>query len=61
MTDDFEIVMVDDGSPDNSLEIACAIVAQGQPRPRRRAVAQLRSPQGDDDGARSCARRPCAS
>ena len=25
ITDDFEIVMVDDGSPDNSLDIACAI------------------------------------
>ncbi len=25
ITDDYEIVMVDDGSPDNSLEIACAI------------------------------------
>jgi putative glycosyltransferase len=25
VTDDYEIVMVDDGSPDNSLEIACAI------------------------------------
>jgi putative glycosyltransferase len=25
MTDDYEIVMVDDGSPDNSLDIACAI------------------------------------
>jgi putative glycosyltransferase len=25
LTEDFEIVMVDDGSPDNSLEIACAI------------------------------------
>jgi putative glycosyltransferase len=26
LTEDFEIVMVDDGSPDNSLEIACALV-----------------------------------
>jgi putative glycosyltransferase len=26
VTDDYEIIMVDDGSPDNSLEIACAIV-----------------------------------
>ena len=25
-TDDYEIVMVDDGSPDNSLDLACAIV-----------------------------------
>ena len=25
ITDDYEIVMVDDGSPDNSLEIACTI------------------------------------
>src|SRR5687767_12600048 len=25
ITDDYEIVMVDDGSPDNSLDIACAI------------------------------------
>jgi len=25
ITDDFEIVMVDDGSPDNSLDLACAI------------------------------------
>lgn len=25
ITDDYEIVMVDDGSPDNSLEIACAL------------------------------------
>src|SRR5262245_57553682 len=25
LTEDFEIVMVDDGSPDNSLEIACAL------------------------------------
>jgi putative glycosyltransferase len=25
VTDDYEIVMVDDGSPDNSLEIACAL------------------------------------
>jgi putative glycosyltransferase len=25
ITDDYEIVMVDDGSPDNSLEVACAI------------------------------------
>ena len=27
ITDDYEIVMVDDGSPDNSLDIACAIAA----------------------------------
>src|SRR6185437_2537167 len=26
VTDDYEIIMVDDGSPDNSLEIACALV-----------------------------------
>ena len=25
ITDDYEIVMVDDGSPDNSLDLACAI------------------------------------
>src|SRR5438094_253997 len=25
ITDDYEIVMVDDGSPDNSLDIACAL------------------------------------
>jgi putative glycosyltransferase len=28
ITDDYEIVMVDDGSPDNSLDIACAIGAK---------------------------------
>jgi putative glycosyltransferase len=28
VTDDYEIVMVDDGSPDNSLDIACAIAAK---------------------------------
>jgi putative glycosyltransferase len=33
ITDDYEIVMVDDGSPDNSLEIACAI-ARGDGRVR---------------------------
>lgn len=27
ITDDYEIVMVDDGSPDNSLDIACAIAS----------------------------------
>ncbi|HEV7600827.1 MAG TPA: glycosyltransferase family 2 protein [Bradyrhizobium sp.] len=27
ITDDYEIVMVDDGSPDNSLDIACALAA----------------------------------
>jgi len=27
ITDDYEFVMVDDGSPDNSLEIACALAA----------------------------------
>ena len=26
VTDDYEIIMVDDGSPDNSLELACALV-----------------------------------
>lgn len=33
ITDDYEIVMVDDGSPDNSLEIACAI-ARNDPHVR---------------------------
>jgi putative glycosyltransferase len=28
ITDDYEIVMVDDGSPDNSLDIACALAAK---------------------------------
>jgi putative glycosyltransferase len=28
VTDDYEIVMVDDGSPDNSLDIACALAAK---------------------------------
>jgi putative glycosyltransferase len=28
ITDDYEIVMVDDGSPDNSLDIACAITVK---------------------------------
>ncbi len=28
LTDDFEIVIVDDGSPDNSLVIACALAAK---------------------------------
>jgi putative glycosyltransferase len=33
ITDDYEIVMVDDGSPDNSLDIACAI-AHNDPHAR---------------------------
>jgi putative glycosyltransferase len=33
VTDDYEIVLVDDGSPDNSLEIACAL-ARKDPRIR---------------------------
>ena len=28
VTDDYEVVMVDDGSPDNSLDIACALAAK---------------------------------
>lgn len=33
ITDDYEIVMVDDGSPDNSLELACAL-ARNDPKVR---------------------------
>jgi glycosyltransferase involved in cell wall biosynthesis len=53
IAEELELVMVNDGSPDNSLDLALAL-HRGDPRvvvvdP----FAQFRPPQGDDD-------RPCA-
>ena len=61
VTTDYEIVLVNDGSPDDSLQIALELFDARSARARRRSRQELRPSQGDDDRAPSCSRRAASS